>query len=524
MFNESVKEFEDVIKPEKMEGEDPYEEVIPKTPLPYEAKFFYQKRKKQPNWLGFIESHFDTTDFENHTCSFLILLKTEGRIFAITKGFSSHLFDRKKIENHFGLKVCLNEINPELIKCLDSRSLEVNTKHKRIVVSTNSFLSEFEFNADIELLNLVSGNPSSEELANSMTGSDPISFTRDKITIEELDIVCQELLVSFNKTDYQDQFSFIDYIKPIRDENLVDELWRHLLKDFHNQKLDNFNISYPDFPDLEQVEQWQIWRRRENSTYDDLSIENVIGFMSKFPNPHDINPEEIYVISLDSTENPLRGKQNLEDFINYELEFDGKKYIFSRHRWYLINDDFLSRITESINQIEQLPVGYLPDWDSSKDEGEYNEELARSFDNRELLDKQFLHIDGRGKIEVCDILELPSNFIHVKKYYSSQTMGHLFNQGTVSAQVLREDKDRLMDWLRTKYPTIDITSIEAAINITVIFAIGFKNYDESPIDKLPFFSKIALFNARKTIEHTCGFNMKIGSIPIVGSVGGVKND
>lgn len=515
MFNESAKEFDDVIKTEKLEGDDAYEEVFPTTPIPYEARFFFQKRKKQPTWLGFIESYFETEDFVNHTCSFLILLKTEKRIFAITKGFSSHLFDRKKLENHFGLKVCLNEIDPESIKCLDSRSLETNTKHKRVVVSNNSMLSEFEFNADIELLNLVSGNPSSSDLANSMTGSDPISFTRDEITIEQLEEVCKKLLVSYNKINYQEQFSFIDYIQPINDEKLIDELWNHLLEQFHNQNWDNFIISYPDIPDLELAEQWSIWYFRAKSIFDELSLENVSLFMSQFFNPHDINPNEINIICLDSAGNALHGKQNLEDFINYEVEVNNEKYIFSRHKWYLIKDDYLSRITTSIKEIERIPIHYLPNWNLSKKEGEYNEAVANSNENRKLLDKEFLHIDGRGKIEVCDILEEPSTFIHVKKYYSSQSMGHLFNQGTVSALVLREDKSRLINWFEEKYPTIDITSVEAGRDVNVIFAIGFKNFSDSPIDKLPFFSKVALYNARKTIEKTCGFKLKIGSIPIV---------
>jgi len=515
MFNEQSTEFDDVIKEEKLEGDDPYVEVFPTNPLSYEARFFYQKRRKQPKWLGFISGNFDTADFENHTCSFLILLRTQGRIFAITKGFSSHLFNRNKLENHFGLKVCLNEVNPDSIKCMDSRSLETNTKHKRVVVSKNSYLSNFDFNPDIELINLVSGKPSAQDLAKSMTGSDPITFTRDEISIDQLEEVCQQLLESFQKTDYQEQFSFIDDIQPIKNEVTIGFLDEQLLEDFTNLNLEEFLITYPDMPDLELIERWKLGRGRCNREFDELSIENVAEFLHQFNGINDIDPSEIYVLCLDGAGNAIRGRKKLDEYLSFEKDIDGKKYIYARRKWYVINPSFMERITLALNKIEVEDQGYLPDWESTNDEGEYNELVALSEDNRHLLDRKTLQIDGRGKIEVCDILESPANFIHVKKYYSSQTMGHLFNQGTISAQVLREDIGRISEWLEKEYPDFDRTEIVNQENITVIFAIGFKNLPDSIIERLPFFSKVVLFNAKKTIEKSCDFDIKLCAIPII---------
>lgn len=515
MFNKTVKTFNDVIKQEKLSGDDPYFEVHPIKELPYEAKFYFQKRIKEPKWVTFIENYFDIEkmELENNTCSFIVLLKTNGRFFAITKGFSSHLFDRSKLENHFGLKVCLNEIDPESIKCLDSKSLETNTKHKRVVVSSNSFLGDFDFNADAELLNLVSGIPLNSEIAKSMTGSDPITFTNDDIDLENLEVYCQKLLQSFNKKTYEEHFKFIDYIRSVSEEEKIEQLNQILLSDLFNGAWDNFIITYPDIPDLELTEKWKIQYRRISKEYDELNLESIEHFWKLLSSYDQINPLDIKIISLNSNDEPLRGKQTLDDFLGFEINYQNEKFIYSRHKWYNINNSFLIKVNKSIEKIEVKPSSYLPSWDSSMNEGDYNIKAAN--DARVCLDKKLCQVDGRGKIEICDLLEIPSTFIHVKKFYSSQTMGHLFNQGVISALVLREDKAMISSWMKDKIPDLDMKNIESDQNIEVVFAVGINSNSEPLIQSLPFFSKVALFNAKKTIEKTCGYKVSLCEVPYI---------
>jgi uncharacterized protein (TIGR04141 family) len=512
MFDKTVNTFNDVIKREKLSGDDPYFEVHPKKELPYEAKFYFQKRIKEPKWTTFIEDYFDIEEMEleNNTCSFIVLLKTNGRFFAITKGFSSHLFDRSKLESHFGLKVCLNEIDPESIKCLDSKSLETNTKHKRVVVSSNSFLGDFDFNADAELLNLVSGIPLDSEIAKSMTGSDPITFTNDDIDLESLEIYCQKLLQSFNKKTYEEHFKFIDYIKPVSEEEKINQLNQQLLDDLSNRVWEKFLITYPDIPDLELIEKWKISYKKSSREYDELNLDSIKDFLDFLNFDNQIDPLEINIYCLDSNNEFLRGKQTLDDFLSYEINYQNEKFIYSRHKWYNVNNSFLNKVNKSIEGIEIKSSDYLPSWDSSINEGDYN--LLAVNNNRACLDKKFCQIDGRGKIEICDILEFPSTFIHVKKFYSSQTMGHLFNQGVISALVLREDKAMILSWMKDKILDFDMKNIESDKDIEIVFAIGINTNDKPLIQFLPFFSKVALFNAKKTIENTCGYKISLCKI------------
>jgi len=517
MFSSSIQEFEDAIKSEKLEGEDPYQEVTPIEELPFEAKFFVQRRRTIPKWADFLEPFFvlDELGLENQTCSFLILIKTENRIFAVNKGFASHLLDKSKLENHFGLKICLNEINPDSIKSIDSRNLETNTKHKRVVVSNNSILGNFEFNADEELLNMVSGIPLNLEFASSMSGADPVSFTKGEVSLIELEGICRSLLESFNKTDYQESFGFIDNIKPIEDENTKIELYAHLINDIENGNWDNFIISYPDIPELEMVEEWKITsnRFRDGINFDELNLENVITFFEE-ANIDEIDLTEIYVYCLDSNGNSIKGKQVLNDFINYEYDLEGRKYIYSRKQWYLIDSNFISKINSSISRIQLRHQNYLPNWPSNQNEEDYNEFVAISDNLKIGMDRKLCQIDGRGKIEICDLMENANTFIHVKKYKSSQSMGHLFNQGIVSAQVIKEDKERIIEWFNAEHPNINIENLINNERIDVVFAIGVDSEGENPINSLPFFSKVALYNAKKTIETSLGYGLTLYKIPL----------
>lgn len=50
---------------------------------------------------------------------------------------------------------------------------------------------------------------------------------------------------------------------------------------------------------------------------------------------------------------------------------------------------------------------------------------------------------GYSSIEVCDVLSKNGELIHVKRHNGSATLSHLFNQGLVSGELIREDRSFL---------------------------------------------------------------------------------
>ena len=56
------------------------------------------------------------------------------------------------------------------------------------------------------------------------------------------------------------------------------------------------------------------------------------------------------------------------------------------------------------------------------------------------MDKQNVRSGGRTAIEFCDMFGSCKTKIHVKKGATSSELSHLFQQGTVSAELLADDQ------------------------------------------------------------------------------------
>lgn len=109
-----------------------------------------------------------------------------------------------------------------------------------------------------------------------------------------------------------------------------------------------------------------------------------------------------------------------------------------------------------------------------------------------LLDKKTVYYGGRSsQVELCDILCKDGTFIHVKHYQGSSTLSHLFNQGLVSARLIKSDPSfrkcaqGVIDKIEPNCFTLERDSVKR-----VVYAIISKFDTARP--EIPFFSKVAL--------------------------------
>src|SRR5205085_2909412 len=135
------------VKPSKMRGQAPFEEVDLKN-VSFDGKAYFQRdRDKPPSWLPYVRDHCKISEPDkilNTTNSFLLLLKISGRIFAVTTGFGFTAINREGLEPDFGLKVTLNTVDKEKLRSMQSRNVDTTTLHKHFVVSRNSGVNVFE--------------------------------------------------------------------------------------------------------------------------------------------------------------------------------------------------------------------------------------------------------------------------------------------------------------------------------------------------------------------------------------------
>ena len=144
---------------------------------------------------------------------------------------------------------------------------------------------------------------------------------------------------------------------------------------------------------------------------------------------------------------------------------------------------------------------------NNEKEGDYNKRFAQSIDPYMNMDcKVVSPRSDRSTIELCDTLTDKKELIHIKRGESSALLSHLFNQGLVSAELIKGDsqfckkanakitemfkeqhlKGRLQDYL-----------LESGDKLTIVYAIIKSGDEKHP--PIPLFGKIAFSNVKKQL-------------------------
>ncbi len=516
LFNETITNFSMALDQAKIDADDGFKEMSLVENLPFEAKaYFQQNRKTKPKWLDFISEYVQVNEDEifNATNSFLLLIKKENRIFAINKGFGFGALNRKKLERGFGLRVVLNEIDPQKIKSVDVRKIDTTTKQKRVFLTRNSPLYEFDFEIDEDLVNLISGQPTDSALARKLMGSDSLNLTAD-IGFLELGDKCSQLLASFNKLVYLQNFPFIDYLQVVKDEQTIFELENKLRLDLQNRVAEKLLLAYPEIPDFEQIEQFKIWQERTNDYLEEVDLNSLYRFLDE----NNVNPglEDIHIMGMDNSDHPVTKKYNLRDFVVFETSLSGTRYLLSLNQWFELANNYVDEVNREVRLIEEIGGGFLPSMRYGQREDEYNENVVSSQSGFALFDKENYPVGGQSRVEVCDLLTQNNEFVCVKKYNGSSTLSHLFSQGYVSSTLLNDEpayRRFIINNCPRNFKNLAFTenSIDKS-RVTFVFAIA-TNTPGSLVENLPFFSKVNLVKANKAIRRM-GFNVKTYKIEI----------
>ena len=125
------------------------------------------------------------------------------------------------------------------------------------------------------------------------------------------------------------------------------------------------------------------------------------------------------------------------------------------------------------------------------------------------MDKKTVKMTGMGRssIEVCDVLTHDKKLIHVKKNGGSSYLSHLFNQASVSGEILldvnfRNEVNKKIE--KNIFPRDFIPN-----DYTIVLAIITNSNVDRP--KIPFFSKVSVQYAIDGLKRK-GYNVEIKNI------------
>lgn len=523
LFKDTVENFNEIILTKKVNEANNYQELeITNEDLNYEAKVFIQRNKtRAPKWLEFLENDVDIPDKEdmkNTVNSFIILIKINARnsdyFFGITGGMGFTGINKDKLENDFGLKVTLNSINPKELKSLDVRNIDTKAKQKRIHISRGSTISEFGFDFQQDIVNLVSGKSRFEDIGKSMRGNSSLSLN-STTTFETLGDKCRDLLELYFSEDYKEEFDFIDNMRLIKSKELKEKLFQSMWKSMKD-KDNSIVLTYPDMIEYEKCNHFKIIYNSKSSEFEDLDIAKLYQFIDSIGISDYNKYSKIKIIGLDEFNHPITTAVSIKEFIVYETKIDNKLYIFTLNNWYYIEDNYYKSVQESVNNIKLIEDGFLFPIKKGESEGEYNERHDNDF--FVLMDKRNFNIpNSRSKIEICDLFSKQNHFVCVKKETSSATLSHLFSQGSVSMDLLKNNSDyrkKLIEKSKEKFDDLELDVNNFPYDkSTLVYAIS-TSKDGDIRNVIPFFSKVNLVQHAKRIKEL-GVNVMLYKIPVI---------
>ena len=166
--------------------------------------------------------------------------------------------------------------------------------------------------------------------------------------------------------------------------------------------------------------------------------------------------------------------------------------------WFSIAPSYAAHLDTVLARVPEVTDGFnLPTWDDDwlRDnvEGRYAEQRynrhAAALNGYCLVDRDLYHGPAGERVEACDLLTKDKALVCVKRLDGSDTMIHLFEQGAVSATLLKSN-DNYRAFVLDRLATAGSEYCSEG-DWTVVFAIATSR--PGPIKNiLPFFARASL--------------------------------
>lgn len=446
-----------------------------------------------PKWIEYFDGQLESDALVSSSASALHLVRVavtndDERLFAISFGYGFTLLDKEVVEERFGLKVALNQAVGGGLRKLKRTAVSGNARKTDEQMPLPSSVDAFEIDVERDLLEGVTVSGGNGLLATgSITGSDSLALSVSE-SIESICDYLKSVYAVYTLDYYKAKYGWVDRIVPVRKRSLQDALNFKAISliNAHDQ---NIWLAVPDILEWEAVAGFRVGPR--GPLLDDVCLDMVYPEPEKLPQSYD-DLCNTRISEIGQAEGSVINRWCASECLYGEVEYQGSSYCANNGKWYRIDADYKSSIESRFSKIP-LYSRELPEYYKGEKEGPYNQRVVESNPSTELLlDKKTVYYGGRSsQVELCDILCKDGTFIHVKHYQGSSTLSHLFNQGLVSARLIKSDPSfrkcaqGVIDKIEPNCFTLERDSVRR-----VVYAIISKFDTARP--EIPFFSKVAL--------------------------------
>ncbi len=543
-LNATIKEFDDAIRSEVLEGKLETFDLDSKK-SGFEARLYsVPQDTKEPNWAKFLRDggfhDFKATPTAMNRVALILRLKKKdgGDLFAATFGSGRFLLRPTAYKKGYGLRVALNTIYDgnqegitERLRQIKATHVAGNTFHTSRQANRNAAFQDFEIDLTTDLLNGVVGAPSNAKRWGSrISGGDSVSihvvdsFVGGGGTVGLLE-ACKRLRKASSSTVYKTRFTQLDQIRGAPNA-IITSLEDALLTKL-SQSPQRFVLAPPRLIDFDEAAQFSFSIDTEE-LFDDLRIGDFLNVLRTKKKKLSVNTlKKQRVRAFDSA-----GIQvydwGLFEVLDGEFEHDDRTFLLVNGQFWEVDNDLVRTLNNFVDSLPpsevELPpskrVPFVKD-DGTKaireeTEGEYNIRAARE-GKHALMDKKTVKISSfTDAIEVCDVFTTKKQFVHVKRKFGSSLLSHLFGQGAVSSELFirsPEYRQKTREKLDGHFRDLIPAGHPDPGDFEVCYAIIGPWENKPPSKKLPFFSKLNL--RRHVVDlRTLGFKVTYKKIDL----------
>jgi uncharacterized protein (TIGR04141 family) len=424
------------------------------------------------------------------------------------------LLEPESWEESFGLRVTLNSVPQDRIKCIDKLTFDALSTHSKVQSSQEASPQDFGLDIEQDLVRAVTGSPDDSGLGHRLSGMDALR-TCVSIEVEQLPDLLKRYQTQFQSKAYRKSFPWVDHIAEVSRVSRKEELDTLLIEQIKAGNLERCWMAVPEIVDWASIDGFRFGFSKKHPKHHDIHLDN---FLEELRNQASITVDilrtnHVYCIGDDDRQ---INRWSVYKCIYCELDFnDGShdgSYLLSGGRWYRVTRDFVAEVNASYDAIARYPVA-LPEYDDDS-ENAYNERVAIADSGRFVLMDKTLVPFGGGKFEFCDLYTSNKDIIHVKRYGGSSVFSHFFTQGTNSGELFhtqREFRDLVNSHLPPTHKLSDVARRPDLREYQVVFAVV-SDTDGAELT-IPFFSRLNLRSAVRRLDGY-GYRVAIAKIPV----------
>ncbi|KQN98139.1 hypothetical protein ASF01_09750 [Stenotrophomonas sp. Leaf70] len=450
----------------------------------------------------------------------MLLVRVDGDVFAFTFGYGRYLLEQSLFVQDFGLRTALNTLDEKSLRSVDLHTLEDQPVQKKSQAARDSEVSVFGIDILRDVLRAVTGVPKQGIDLEHISGGDAAFSFGIEMEVADLPGLARRIKGYYANEDYKKSFSWVDNVRKIKDEALIDQLNLELVEAVTRHD-PGFMITLPEIGAWDEILGFSFTRGKG-------SVRPVIDAADYIDNIHDLGAltvdglkrDKLFVHDVDGEIT----EHSVYRCIYFEIIDGDKTKIVFDGKWYEVDGSFIGRITETLKSIpvSALPFPAVEVWEEGgkekiESEGDYNSRAAEAH-GYFLMDKQLVKTNRTtSAIELCDLLTPAKQLVHVKhRKGGSAGLSHLFAQGGVAAEIMLGDKE-FRKKARTVLRRVDaaagdlvpLGNIKSADYEIVFLILG---EDSATLKQnLPFFSKV---NLSKTFENLSqrGFRISVAGV------------